>query len=131
MNLFDLITEYKVMLTAIAASSVITAAIIALWMGKAKFKWYVNELIKMYSGEPSFFSKKRVDSGIAFMFALWMTIFYLHKRIDNMDIWAFGYILTVWLFIAGYTVAKIESSKVVEQKLKEEKSSEKKPSDVG
>jgi hypothetical protein len=111
MNLVDFITTHKILLTTAVVSSTLTAAIIALWMGKAKFKWYVNELIRMYSGEPSFFSKKRIDSGIAFIFALWMTIFYLNKRIDTMDIWSFGYVLTAWLFIAGYTIQHIQSEK--------------------
>jgi len=93
------------------SSSVITIILIVFVLGKNKIKWVSWELLKMFSGEPSFFSKKRVDSGIAFFFAFWMTIFYLKNRIDDMDIWSFGYVLTVWLFIAGYTLDKIQREK--------------------
>jgi hypothetical protein len=113
MNIFDLISGYKSELTIIALTAIITTAVITLVVGRNKLKWIVWEFIKMYSGEKSWLSKKRVESGIAFSFAFWMTAYYLRRNIDGMDIWSFGYVLTVWLFIAGYTVSQIQSEKKI------------------
>jgi len=111
MNLSDLISDNKSELISIALTAVITTIIIVFVIGRNKLKWLVWEFLKMYSGEPSFFSKKRVESGFAFWFAFWMTTFYLKMKISGMDIWAFGYILGVWLFIAGYVVKQIQAEK--------------------
>jgi hypothetical protein len=81
------------------------------FFGWTNVKFVIKELIKIYSGQPSYFSKKRIESGIAFIFALSMTSYYLYKKIDTMDMWAFGYVLSTWLFIAGYTVNQIQSEK--------------------
>ena len=35
-----------------------------------KIKWFFTEIMKMYSSEKSYFSKKRVESGIAFAISL-------------------------------------------------------------
>lgn len=79
-----------------------------------KTQWLIREFVRMYSAEPSFFSKKRIEGGIAFIFAFQMTAIYLQKKIDTMDVLAFGYILTTWLVIAGYTVNKIQQDKVID-----------------
>lgn len=113
MNLQDFISEYKSELISIAITSIITTIIILFVIGRNKLKWLAWEILKMYSGKPSFLSKKRIESGFAFWFAFWMTTFYLKMKIETMDIWAFGYILGVWLFIAGYVVKQIESEKKI------------------
>lgn len=81
------------------------------FFGWTNLRFVIKELIKMYSAETSFFNKKRIESGIAFIFALCMTCYYLYKQADTMDIWAFGYILATWLLIAGYTVTQIQKEK--------------------
>jgi hypothetical protein len=82
---------------------------------KKVFNWknfrLIKELVMMYSNSDSLLSKKRIESGVAFIFALAMTIFYLYKKINTMDIWDFGYVLTTWLFIAGYTVNQLQKEK--------------------
>lgn len=82
-----------------------------------KLIWVAKELIKMYSDSPSFFSKKRVESGIAFIFAEGGMIYYLFRHLDmdmtSMLMWAglqFG--------IAGYTVSQIEKTKIQENEVK-------------
>ena len=32
-----------------------------------KIKWFFSELLAMYSGKSSYFSKKRIESGVAFI----------------------------------------------------------------
>jgi hypothetical protein len=74
-------------------------------------KFYVKEFIGIYSVNETFFSKKRIESGIAFLFALGVTMYYVYKKIDTLDIFSFGYIMTTWLFIAGYVVNQIQKEK--------------------
>lgn len=77
----------------------------------SKIKWFFNEIIKMYSAEDSYFSKKRVESGIAFLIAQFGMIFFLVKKLDTMDV----YELSIWagmeFLIAGYTVTQIQKEK--------------------
>jgi hypothetical protein len=77
----------------------------------SKIKWFFNEIIKMYSTEDSYFSKKRVESGIAFLIAQFGMIFFLVKKLDTMDV----YELSIWagmeFLIAGYTVTQIQKEK--------------------
>lgn len=113
MNISDFLSDHKSELITMLVTAIITMLIVVFFIERSKLSWAVKELVKLYSGEPSYFSKKRIESGIAFTFAFWMTTFYIKMKIDTMDIWAFGYILTVWLFIAGYTVSQIQSEKKV------------------
>jgi hypothetical protein len=74
-------------------------------------KWFFTEIMKMYSGQKSFFSKKRVESGVAFILAQFGMIFFLIKKIDTMDV----YELSIWagmeFLVAGYTVGQIQKEK--------------------
>lgn len=76
-------------------------------------RWFITEIIKMYSVENSFFSKKRVESGIAFLIAQLGMVFFLVKKIDVIDV----YELSIWagmeFLIAGYTVTQIQKEKKV------------------
>ena len=77
----------------------------------ADLKWFIFELIKMYSPEKSFFSKKRVESGIAFIILQWGMIYYLYKNISGMPmsemfIWA-----SIEAVMCGYYLNKIQGEK--------------------
>jgi hypothetical protein len=41
------------------------------FFGWFNIKFLIKELVKLYSNEPSYFSKKRVESGIAFIVGQW------------------------------------------------------------
>ena len=74
----------------------------------AKLKWFFTELMKMYSSEDSYFSKKRVESGVAFVISQWGMIWFLIKKIDvltasDMLIWA-----GIEFAVAGYMVNQIQ-----------------------
>jgi len=77
----------------------------------ANIKWFFTELMKMYSAEESYFSKKRVESGVAFLIAQFGMVFFLVKKLDTMDV----YELSIWagmeFLIAGYTVTQIQREK--------------------
>ena len=77
----------------------------------ANTKWFFQEIMKMYSAEESYFSKKRVESGIAFLIAQFGMVFFLVKKLDTMDV----YELSIWagieFLIAGYTVTQIQKEK--------------------
>jgi hypothetical protein len=67
--------------------------------------------MKMYSAQPSFFSKKRVESGIAFIIAQWGMIFFLIKSYSTITmtetvVWA-----TTEFAIAGYILKQIQKEK--------------------
>ena len=83
--------------------------IICVIVYRSAVKFYVKELIAMYSAGETFFSKKRIESGIAFLFALVYTCLYV--ALNDLNIYEFAYVLTTWLFIAGYTVNMIQKEK--------------------
>ena len=80
----------------------------------AKLKWFFTELMKMYSSEDSYFSKKRVESGIAFAISQWGMVWFLIKKIDvltasDMLIWA-----GIEFAVAGYMINQIQKEKKTE-----------------
>ena len=67
--------------------------------------------MKMYSSEDSYFSKKRVESGVAFVISQWGMIWFLIKKIDvltasDMLIWT-----GIEFAVAGYMVNQIQKEK--------------------
>ena len=84
------------------------------FFGWFNIKFLIKELVKLYSNEPSYFSKKRVESGIAFIVGQWGMIYFLVKNIDKLTtsdiaIWA-----GVEFAIAGYIINQIQKEKKVE-----------------
>lgn len=79
--------------------------------GWSNIKKFIIEFIKIYSDRKSFFSKKRIESSVAFIIGQWGMIYYLTKNIDDMSstdisIWA-----GVEFFIAGYIISAIQKEK--------------------
>ena len=79
-------------------------------------KSLIKELINLYSNASSYFSKKRIESGIAFLVGQWGMIYFLTKNIDKLTTSD----ITLWagleFAIAGYIVSQIQK----EKKLNEE-----------
>jgi hypothetical protein len=85
------------------------------WLfGTTNIRWGLKEIVKIYSNKDSFFSKKRIESGIAFVIAEWAMIFFLVKKFDKMDMMEFGGWATIQFAIAGYMVKQIQNEKVNE-----------------
>jgi hypothetical protein len=81
------------------------------FFGWENIKWLVREIGEMYSSRKSFFSKKRIESGLAFIIGQWGMIFFLlenHSKMTTSD-------LVLWsgveFLIAGYTTHQIQKEK--------------------
>lgn len=84
------------------------------FLGWTNIKWLIKELINLYSNSSSFFSKKRIESGIAFIVGQWGMIYFLLINIDKLttsDIALWG---GVEFAIAGYIVNQIQKEKKTE-----------------
>ena len=79
-----------------------------LFFGWENFKWLVRELIKMYSAEKSFFSKKRIESGIAFVIGQWGMIFYLLEKHSSLSMSEILFWAATEFAITGYIINQIK-----------------------
>lgn len=82
-----------------------------LFFGWENTKWLFRELGKIYSTKKSVFSKKRIESGVAFAVAQWGMIFFLlekHSSLTMTDLimWA-----GVEFAISGYIIRQIQKEK--------------------
>jgi hypothetical protein len=89
------------------------------FFGWGNIKKGITEIIRIYSQKPSFFSKKRIESGIAFIIAQWGMIFYLLKKypdltMTDMVMWA-----TIQFGMSGYIIHQIQKEKKTENKNQE------------
>lgn len=81
------------------------------FFGWKNLKWFIKEIINIYSSKDSYFSKKRIESGIAFIILQCGMIIYFLKKYQTMDI----YDLAIWVgiegIISGYNINKIQEHK--------------------
>ena len=54
------------------------------FFGWSNIKWLIKELIKQYSDDKSYFSKKRVESGIAFVIGQFGMVYFLMINIEKL-----------------------------------------------
>lgn len=83
------------------------------FFGWSNIKWFFREIMNLYSGTDSYFSKKRIESGIAFMVGQWGMIFFLQQNIQSMTasdivLWA-----GVEFTISGYMLNHIQKEKKI------------------
>jgi hypothetical protein len=81
------------------------------FLGLENIKWFIREIGEMYSSRKSYFSKKRIESGIAFIVAQWGMIFFLLEKHSDMTssdlaIWA-----GIEFAVSGYIVNQIQKEK--------------------
>jgi hypothetical protein len=78
---------------------------------KNDIKWFIKEVGKIYSTEDSYFSKKRIESGMAFAIGQFGMIYFLIENADNMTMQD----MLMWsgteFLMAGYTVSQIQKEK--------------------
>lgn len=74
-------------------------------------KWFFKEIMKIYSNESSYFSKKRVESGIGFVIAEWGMIYFLLSKFETMTMVEFGGWASIQFVVAGYMVNQIQNEK--------------------
>ncbi len=83
-----------------------------LWY--SRIFWFCYEWLKMYSGlEPSFFSHKRVQAGIAFSVFTYGWLKVLAYLLAQANVPMSEYVMWAMppLVVAGYTLQKIEEAK--------------------
>lgn len=81
------------------------------FFGWTNIKFVIKEIIKIYSTKASYFSKKRLESGIAFVIAQWGMIYFLlekHTIMTSSDlaIWA-----GIEFAVSGYIINHIQKEK--------------------
>lgn len=81
------------------------------FFGRENAKWLVRELRNMYSGHKSFFSKKRIESGVAFWIAQWGMIFFLLKKYDTLTMGEFILWAAAEFAVSGYIINQIQKEK--------------------
>ena len=81
------------------------------FLGWGNIKWIIIEIIKMYSSEKSFFSKKRIESGFAFLVAQSGMIFFLIEKYEILTMGEFMLWAGAEFAVSGYIVNKIQSEK--------------------
>ena len=84
------------------------------FFGWFNVKFLIKELVKLYSNEPSYFSKIRVESGIAFIVGQWGMIYFLVQNIDKLTTSDIALWAGVEFAIAGYIINQIQKEKKVE-----------------
>lgn len=93
----------------------------------SKLRWFTIEIIKVYSTERSYFSKKRLESGIGLFIAEWGMIFWLIRKIDVMNTYDFAIWASMQFLVAGYMVKQIQIQKQFEIINEEENNEESYP----
>ena len=81
------------------------------FFGWSNIKWGIKELIEIYSTEKSFFSKKRVESGLAFIIAQWGMIFFLLQKYQTLTMGEFILWAAAEFAVSGYIINKIQKEK--------------------
>jgi len=77
-----------------------------------KIKWFFTEIINIYSTKKSYFSKKRIESGIAFVIAQWGMIFFLLEKHSTLNMGEFLLWASVEFAVAGWMVNRIQKEKL-------------------
>jgi len=81
------------------------------FFGWFNIKLLIKELVKLYSNESSYFSKKRVESGIAFIVGQFGMIYFLVINIDKLTTSDIALWAGIEFAIAGYIVNQIQKEK--------------------
>jgi hypothetical protein len=81
------------------------------FFGWGNIKKGITEIIKIYSSRSSFFSKKRMESGVAFIIAQWGMVFYLLKKYPDLTMTEMSMWAAIEFGISGYIIHQIQKEK--------------------
>ena len=81
------------------------------FFGWGNIKKVITEIIKIYTNKRSFFSKKRIESGIAFIIAQWGMVFYLLKKYPDLTMMDISMWAAIEFGISGYIIYQIQKEK--------------------
>ena len=90
------------------------------FFGWTNIKWFCTEIMNIYSTKNSFFSKKRVESGIAFIIAQWGMIFFLLEKHSSLSMGEFLLWSAAEFAVSGYIINKIQKEKSIDTSTEEE-----------
>lgn len=81
------------------------------FFGWTNIKWFIKEMMNLFTSKPSQFSKKRMESGLAFLVGQWGMIYFLVLNVEKLTasdivLWA-----GVEFAIAGYIISQIQKEK--------------------
>jgi len=82
------------------------------FFGWTNIKWFIKEIAALYSGKNSYFSKKRIESGIAFIIGQWGMIYFIIQNISTMSTSDIVLWSGVEFAIAGYMLNQIQKEKL-------------------
>lgn len=82
-----------------------------MFLGWTNIKWILREMMMIYSSKPSFFSKKRIESGVAFAIAQLGMVFFLIVKYQDLSMWDFILWASAEFAVAGYIINKIQKEK--------------------
>ena len=82
------------------------------YFGWTNICWFISEVGKIYSSKPSFFSKKRIESGVAFIISQWGMIYWLLNKHEVMTTTDFAMWAGIELAVAGYILHQIQKEKI-------------------
>ena len=94
------------------------------FFGWSNIKWFFSEIMNIYSTKKSFFSKKRVESGIAFIIAQWGMIFFLLEKHSSLSMGEFLLWAGAEFAVSGYIINKIQKEKVINDQITDSVSQE-------
>jgi hypothetical protein len=81
------------------------------FFGWANIKWFIVELGNMYSATKSYFSKKRIESGLAFGIAQWGMIYFLTEHHSKLTMGEFLLWAAAEFAVSGYIINQIQKEK--------------------
>lgn len=84
-----------------------------LFFGWSNIRWFLLEIGKLYSAEKSYFSKKRIESGLAFLIGQWGMIFYMLEKHENLSMSEVLFWTATEFAIAGYMINQIQKEKEI------------------
>ena len=81
------------------------------FFGWENIKWLFREIRNIYSAKSSYFSKKRIESGIAFIIAQWGMIFFLINKYSTLSMGEFLLWAAAEFAVSGYMISQIQKEK--------------------
>lgn len=81
------------------------------FFGWENIKWVCREIMNIYSSKNSYFSKKRIESGLAFAIAQWGMIFFLLEKHSTLTMGEFLLWAAAEFAVSGYIINKIQNEK--------------------
>jgi len=86
------------------------------FFGWRNFQWFVIEIRKTFSNEPSYFSSKRIERYMLFTGAFFSLMYYIWTHVDTL-LYTEILALTGAMFVyAGYTLNVTQKEKLTDKK---------------